>query len=218
MRSEEALNKLREGNKRFADSHPVHPHQDILRRSQLVPSQKPFAAILGCADSRVPPEIIFDQGLGDLFVVRVAGNAVDPFVTGSLEYAVDHLGVRLIVVLGHSGCGAVNAALKGMKEHGDLSKLLNAVKSSIFGAVNAAPGEEKAQGKLSLFPDAMKYSIDNSGEISPDMLMRAIQVHAQHMALQLKNSGSILEDRVHKGDLELVSAYYDLQTGLVTFL
>lgn len=107
----EALNLLRDGNARFAAGALEHPRADTARRSETLAAQHPFAAVLACADSRCPPEIIFDQGIGDLFVVRVAGNVVCPETLASLEYAVDHLGVRLIVVLGHSHCGAVAAAL-----------------------------------------------------------------------------------------------------------
>ena len=107
----EALNLLREGNARFAAGAMEHPRADITRRSETLAAQHPFAAVLGCSDSRCPPEIIFDQGLGDLFVVRVAGNVVCPETLASLEYAVGRRGVRLIVVLGHAHCGALAAAL-----------------------------------------------------------------------------------------------------------
>ena len=106
----EAISKLKEGNGRYAGGNLQHPGQTTERRAELAKSQYPFATIVSCSDSRVPPEIVFDQGLGDLFVVRVAGNVVDDHALGSIEYSVDHLGVRLIVVLGHQSCGAVQAA------------------------------------------------------------------------------------------------------------
>ena len=106
----EAISKLKEGNGRYAGGNLQHPGQTIERRVELAKSQHPFATIVSCSDSRVPPEIVFDQGLGDLFVVRVAGNVIDDHGLGSIEYSVDHLGVRLIVVLGHQSCGAVKAA------------------------------------------------------------------------------------------------------------
>src|SRR5437899_1684360 len=106
----EAISKLKEGNGRYTSGNVQHPGQTAERRTELANTQHPFAAIVSCSDSRVPPEIVFDQGLGDLFVVRVAGNVIDDHALGSIEYAVDHLGVRLIVVLGHQSCGAVKAA------------------------------------------------------------------------------------------------------------
>jgi carbonic anhydrase len=104
--ADEALARLVEGNKRFVEMKLTHPEQDIACRTTLAKGQQPFAVILGCSDSRVPPEVIFDQGLGDLFVVRVAGNVADDIGIASIEYAVEHLGSRLIVVLGHERCGA----------------------------------------------------------------------------------------------------------------
>src|SRR5438876_10670259 len=106
----EAISRLKEGNGRYAGGNLQHPGQTTERRAELANTQHPFATIVSCSDSRVPPEIVFDQGLGDLFVVRVAGNVIDDHALGSIEYAVDHLGVRLIVVLGHQSCGAVKAA------------------------------------------------------------------------------------------------------------
>lgn len=107
----QALERLRAGNQRHAQGSYRHPHRDLAWRRHLVAGQRPWAAILGCSDSRVPPEVVFDQGLGDLFVVRTAGHVCDAVVLASLRYAVEHLGVSLVVVLGHSGCGAVQAAL-----------------------------------------------------------------------------------------------------------
>ncbi len=111
-----ALERLIEGNQRFVDGKPLHQHTSSEWRKMTAKEQKPFAAILGCSDSRVPPEVIFDQGLGDLFVVRVAGNIVDTDVSGSLEYAGFHLGTQLFVVLGHEHCGAVTAVLETSEE------------------------------------------------------------------------------------------------------
>ena len=106
---EEALQMLRAGNARFVAQARLHPHQTVARRMEVATGQQPFATIVGCADSRVPPEIIFDQGIGNLFVVRVAGTVLDDSALGSIEYAVEHLGAHLIVVLGHERCGAVGA-------------------------------------------------------------------------------------------------------------
>jgi carbonic anhydrase len=105
----QALDRLREGNRRFATAHAAHPHAGVAWARQLASGQHPFAVVLTCSDSRVAPELLFDQGLGDLFVVRVAGNVVDPDVIGSIEYAVDHLHTQLVIVMGHENCGAVTA-------------------------------------------------------------------------------------------------------------
>src|SRR5437588_10797425 len=106
----EAISKLKEGNGRYTSGNLQHPGQTTERRTELSKSQHPFAVIVSCSDSRVPPEIVFDQGLGDLFIFRVAGNVIDDHGLGSIEYSVDHLGTRLILVLGHQSCGAVKAA------------------------------------------------------------------------------------------------------------
>lgn len=111
MNAEEALQRLIKGNERFVADRRKNPRSDAQWRDQLVAGQNPFAVILGCSDSRVPPTLLFDQGAGDLFVVRVAGHAIDDSVAGSIGYAVRHLGTRLVVVLGHGDCGAVTAAL-----------------------------------------------------------------------------------------------------------
>jgi len=122
----EALQKLKDGNGRFVADKPTAKNY-ATRRAETAGGQKPFAVILACADSRVGPELVFDQTLGDLFVVRVAGNVTDPTVLGSIEYAVVHLGAPLIVVMGHEKCGAVAAALEGVKESGNLGELLKEV-------------------------------------------------------------------------------------------
>ncbi len=131
----EAISKLKEGNGRYTSGNLQHPAQTTERRTELAKSQHPFAVILSCSDSRVPPEIVFDQGLGDLFVVRVAGNVIDDESLGSIEYAVDHLGVRLILVLGHQSCGAVKAAketiaAKGKALKANVKHVADALRSS----------------------------------------------------------------------------------------
>ena len=125
--AEEALEILKAGNLRFAKGQSRHPHEGRNWRRQLVEGQKPIATILGCSDSRVSPELIFDEGLGDLFVIRVAGNIVDDDVTASIEYAVEHLDTHLIVVLGHENCGAVTAAM-GQHDHKEPRELGSLVK------------------------------------------------------------------------------------------
>ena len=130
-----ALDRLMAGNQRFVDAQMQHPDQDPEHRLKLSQGQQPFATILTCSDSRLPPELLFDQGLGDLFVARVAGNIVDPALLGSVEYAVGHLGTPLIVVIGHEKCGAVEATLESIQHHqtphGDIAALVTAITPAV---------------------------------------------------------------------------------------
>jgi carbonic anhydrase len=137
---EAALHALMEGNKRFAAGRPAAPHRDIERLREVAPAQKPFASFLGCADSRVPIEIVFDQGFGDLFVTRIAGNVCTPEVLGSLEFGTEILGTRVLFVLGHTGCGAVSAAVKADPVPGQISSLFYHLRP----AVRAAKGDVSA--------------------------------------------------------------------------
>jgi carbonic anhydrase len=136
--AETALGKLKEGNARFVSSKDSSTKPTAAKRAETGQSQHPFAIILGCADSRVPPEIVFDQNIGDLFVVRTAGNLVDDHALGSIEYAVEHLGARLIVVLGHERCGAVTAALASDTAPGHVESLVRDIQP----AVKATKGKE----------------------------------------------------------------------------
>ncbi len=134
---DQALQTLLDGNKRFAAGRQLHPNQGKERRDEVAKGQKPFAIIVGCSDSRIPPEILFDQGIGDLFIIRLAGNIVDDMALGSIEYAADHLGSRLVVVLGHSKCGAVTATAQGGEAHGHIGSIVKAI----------APAVDRAKGK-----------------------------------------------------------------------
>ena len=187
---EQALARLIEGNQRFATGNLIYPNQSLDQRLALVESQNPFAAILTCADSRVPPNIVFDQGLGDLFVIRVAGNIVDNTVLGSLEFAVIKLQVPLIMVLGHSNCGAVQATLKGDKLPGHLPGIAQAIQPAVESTRNQ-PG---------------------------DPLENAIRANAKMVADQLCNSKPILFSQVAGGQVKIVAAYYDLESGQVEVL
>lgn len=131
---DEALSRLKAGNERFAKSKVSTGKPVAARRAETAKGQHPFAIIVGCADSRVAPEIIFDQNIGDLFVIRTAGNLVDDYALGSIEYAVDHLGTRLIVVLGHSRCGAVTAALAGDSAPGHVNSLVRDIQPAVIAA------------------------------------------------------------------------------------
>jgi carbonic anhydrase len=185
-----AQQKLIDGNKRYVDLKLSHPNQTAQRRAEVAKGQHPFAAILSCSDSRVPPEILFDQGLGDLFVIRVAGNIVDDAVLASLEYAVDHLGVKYIMVLGHERCGAVEAALKGGETHGHINSLVKPIQPAV----------------------------DKAKKQPGDPLANAVRANVTMVVQQLKSSAPILEGLVKKGDLTVVGALYDLDNGVVSIL
>ena len=190
LNSDQALQQLMSGNQRYVTAQVtqlLHPHQTPQRRAEVAQGQHPFAIILSCADSRVPPEIVFDQGLGDLFVVRVAGNIVDDVVTGSIEYAAEHLHVPLLVVMGHSKCGAVAATVAGGEVPGHLPSLVQAIQ----------PAVDKAKGQLG------------------DLLDNAIKANVALVVEQLKSSQPILAHLVHEGKLKVVGARYDLESGAV---
>lgn len=183
------IQRLKEGNSRFAKGEPVHSNQSIERREELANGQNPFAVILSCSDSRVPPEIIFDQGLGDLFVIRTAGEVVDDFELASIEYAVEHLHVELIVVLGHEKCGAVDAAVKGGELPGHLGKLISEIEPAVKQA-------KKQEG---------------------DLLTNAVYGNIHRVVRQLKNSEPIIKELVEHNHLQIKGAYYDLDDGKVNF-
>ncbi len=187
LSSEHALQKLIEGNKRYADGKPVYPNQTMKRREEVAKGQSPFAVIISCSDSRVPPEIIFDQGLGDLFVVRVAGNIVDNMVMASVEYAAKHLNVQLAVVLGHKSCGAVDAAIKSDGSHGSIDSLIKAIK----------PAVERAKNQTG------------------DLQDNAVKANVKIVVYQLKSSKPILCELVKNNKLMIIGAFYDLDSGLV---
>lgn len=188
--SDEALQKLMDGNKRFVGGKAARPHQTAKRRGEVASGQAPFASILSCSDSRVPPEVIFDQGLGDLFVVRVAGNVADDPGIGSLEYSVAILGAPLLVVLGHSACGAVEATLKGGETPGKVGSLVKLI----------APAADKVKGQPG------------------DALANAIHANVTLTVDRLKTTGPMLTDALEKKKLKIVGAHYDLASGKVTLL
>ena len=187
MSGNDIWQELISGNKRFAEGNPTHPNQSMARRQEMAKGQNPRAAVLACADSRVSPEIVFDQGLGDLFVVRVAGNVVNDPILGSLEYAVEHLGTRLIVVLGHQRCGAVAAACAGGEAPGHIGSLVQ-----------------------SLAPAVDKISASEEGRV--DWVAKE---NVRMMAKSLRSCGPILEELVRQGKLEVAGAFYNLDTGAV---
>ena len=190
--ADEALSRLLNGDKRFVAGKSEEPTGAALveRRHALAKDQKPFAVILGCSDSRVPPELIFDVTLGDIFVVRTAGEVVDAIVLGSIEYAIEHLGTKLIVVLGHERCGAVTAAVSGATDTGDIPDVLKAI----------SPAVEETKGQ------------------SGDAIENAVRANARDIARRLKSSGPIIAPRVQSGEVKIVAAYYSLDTGQVELL
>ncbi len=188
------LECLMEGNRRYVAGRMLHPHQTPERRRALRERQAPSAAILGCADSRVPPEVIFDQGLGDLFVVRVAGNIVDEATLGSLEYAVLHLGTPLVMVLGHRGCGAVKAAIE------------------------AVMAGEAGKGHLRSIIAAIRPAIAEAQMEPGDLLESAVRAHIRRSIQQLLDHGLMFAAMVREGRLKIVGACYDLESGQVELL
>lgn len=193
MTTRTAIARLKLGNKRFIDGNPKHFHEGITWRESLVSGQKPFAVILGCADSRVPTELVFDQGFGDLFVIRNAGNVVMEDVMGSIEYAAIHLKTRLVVVMGHEGCGAVTAALKSREER--------------------AKEPPELQQVLRLIDPA----IANLDPHANDVVKEAVEANVRWT---VKNSVRIQKQRNHPqaSSLACVGAVYELKSGKVRFL
>ena len=185
-----AQKMLLEGNKRHVDGKAGHPHQDAARRTEVAKGQHPFAVIVSCADSRVPPEILFDQGVGDLFVIRLAGNVLDDAALGSLEYAAEHLGVHYILILGHERCGAVDATVKGGEAPGHIGSLVKAIQ----------PAVDKAKGQ------------------SGDLLDNAVKANVAMGVQQVKSSAPILKEMVDKGVLTVKGARYDLDDGNVEII
>src|SRR5580700_1322539 len=194
----EALTLLREGNARFAsDAGSGDSETGHRRRLELAEEQFPFAIILGCSDSRVPAEIVFDQGLGDLFVIRVAGNIVAPSQIGSVEFAAARFGTSLVVVLGHSGCGAIQATLDALREPG-------AVESHNVGSIvdRIRPSVE------GLMRTELRHDLD---ALSRQAVRSNVSVSVDH----LRHGSALLEQLSSEGGLMIVGAEYSLETGLV---
>jgi carbonic anhydrase len=185
-----ALAELKAGNANYVAKHYQRPHQTAARQKELASGQSPHCTILTCADSRVPPEIIFDQGLGDIFDVRVAGNVAGDDEVASIEYGAEHLHVPLVVVMGHSHCGAVTAALEG----GELP------------------------GKLPNLIEALRPAVEQSAHEPGDRLDNAIRDNVTHVVAQLRAAKPVLSELVAAGKLRIVGAVYSLETGKVEWL
>jgi carbonic anhydrase len=190
MNAEETLGVLLEGNRRFREGRPLGKGRDAARRTKTAAGQRPLAIVLACSDSRVPPEILFDAGIGDLFVVRVAGNVEDDLVTGSIEYAAANLEIPLLLVLGHTRCGALTVAVSGIEVEGRACAILD----SLGPAVRAAR--------------------DDPG----DPVEAAARRNALMTAGRLRKSAPILASLVEGGRLAVRAALYDIVSGAVTLL
>ena len=190
----EALKRLQAGNARFVADRPRHPHAKSDWRHALEKGQHPFAVVLGCSDSRVPPELIFDQGFGDLFIVRVAGNVVDVDVTASVEYAIDHLDTQLVVVMGHSNCGAVTATLDYLSnaegEPAEVVSLLYRIEPAIVAIPKNLPRQKQ-----------IAHAVRRNVELAVRRLSRVPD----------------LRRRVATGKIKIVGGVYDMHTGKVNF-
>ncbi len=196
-----ALARLAEGNRRFASGQPsADALSSNARRAELVAGQQPFAIILGCSDSRVPAEIVFDQGLGDLFVIRVAGNVVAPSQVGSVEFAAERFGTRLVVVLGHSQCGAVLATLEELRRPGGApSRNLRSIVDRIRPAVE------------SLLATELSTDLER-------LVREAVRANVRVSVGQLRHGSEVLERLIESEGLRVVGSEYSLESGLVQFL
>ena len=196
----DALALLKDGNLRFvSDDRNRDAITGRVRRLQLTASQEPFAAILGCSDSRVPVEIVFDQGLGDLFVIRVAGNIVAPSLIGSVEFAAERFGTRLVVVLGHTQCGAIEATLQQLRrpienQSHNLHSIVDLIRPSIEG----------------LLTTDLKHDL-------PALARAAVRANIRASVKHLRHGSDIIEQLIQKAGLMVVGAEYSLETGVVEF-
>lgn len=196
----EALERLRTGNRRFAsDTRSGETLTNQRRRDELAAGQEPFAIVLGCSDSRVPAEIVFDQGLGDLFVIRVAGNIVASSQIGSVEFAAERFGTPLVVVLGHSRCGAVLATLEELmrpkeKQSRNLRSIVNRIRPSVEG----------------LLATELRHD-------SESLVRQAVRANIRASANQLRHGSEVLEGLIQEGRVLVVGAEYSLETGVVDF-
>lgn len=196
----EALQRLRAGNERFtSDVRTGDSLRSQARRLELAAGQEPFAAILGCSDSRVPVEMVFDQGLGDLFVIRVAGNIVAPSQVGSVEFAADLFGTRLVVVLGHSSCGAVQATLDELRRpKANQSRNLHSIVNRVRPAV-----------------EGLLHNNDIADEV--ELLRQAVRANIRAAAKQLRSGSRVIEQLIKTDGLLVVGAEYSLESGVVDF-
>lgn len=183
---------MKDGNQRYVANKTVDPNQTEGRRVEVAQGQHPFATILGCVDSRVPPEIVFDRGLGDLFVIRTAGQVLDKAVIGSIEFGAAELGIPLLMVLGHEKCGAVKATIEALEMQAEAEGSIDFLVEGI------APAVEKVKGQ------------------SGDLLDNAVRANIENVVSQLKES-PILAEALAAGKIQIVGGRYDLDSGIVEF-
>ena len=204
------------GNRRFAEGKPEHPWQDATTRETLIDRQNPDAAVLACSDSRVPPEIVFDAGLGDLFTVRTAGQIIDDAVLASLEYAVSHLHVSLLVVLGHEGCGAIDTAAD------ELDALIASATEDPAGSLEAADQmadlDERIANAESIILRTVGMSVWQAREAELDEHDDFERVHVAHTIEELVTRSEVIQDALAHDRLMIVGARYQLATGKVEVL
>jgi carbonic anhydrase len=200
----EALQALRDGNKRFIQGESSsETFSSTSRRQALVTGQAPFAIVLGCSDSRVPAEIVFDRGLGDLFVIRVAGNVVAPSQIGSVEFAAEQFGTPLVIILGHSHCGAVKATLDQLAQPSELRSphlkaIVDRIRPSVEPVLKAADRDDVPSGET--------------------LMQEAVRANIRSSVSQLSTGSALLHERVTNGQLVVVGAEYSLESGEVRFL
>jgi carbonic anhydrase len=196
MSPDEALTLLKEGNARYVENTAKHPNQDQDRRTlTTTKGQHPYATVLGCSDSRVPPEVLFDAGIGDIFVIRVAGNVADTDETGSIEYGVDHLGTPVLVVMGHTRCGAVTAVVQKAEVHGSIPSLV----------ANIKPAVAKAKAR-------------NPGLGGDGLVEEAVKANVWQAVEDLLRTSQALRDRTKAGTVKIVGAVYDIETGKIAWM
>lgn len=194
--ADEALKLLKDGNARYVEGKAQHPHQTRERQALTAgQGQRPVATVLSCSDSRVPVEIIFDRGIGDIFVIRVEGNVAAVDEIGTMEYGVEHLNTPLVVVLGHSQCGAVTAVAEGAKLHGHLAALVKPIQ-----------------------PAVSKVKAENPGVTGEALVNAAIQANIWQALEDLLQKSSVIKGRVKAGKIRVIGALYELDTGQVQWL
>lgn len=188
--ADKALELLKEGNERFVKGECMHPNRSIDYREHLEENQRPHAVVIGCSDSRVPPEVIFDCGLGDIFVIRVAGTTVGNVCTGSLEFALEHLGVELVVVLGHENCGLITKAAGGEDFHHHLGSLVQTA----------------------------KLAVANTKDMPGDPVENATKENVRLLIDRLDDMSPVIDEYYKSGKIKMVAAYYNLKSGKVDFM
>jgi len=185
-----ALQKLIKGNKEYMAEKSSDSNKSLKRRQEVMDEQNPFAVILSCSDSRVPPSVIFNQGIGDLFVIRTAGNTIDDLVIGSIEYAIENLGVQLIMVMGHKKCGAIDSAIQ----------------------------ETTSLGHMSSFVETIKPAIENMDKDLMDKWNNASKMNVLNIVERLSLSDPILSKKIKENNLKIVGSFYHLDSGLVEII